>query len=120
MADSNYLMFNVVRFKSSLQDGIRIAWIFSEKPQTNFSVSTWFLAVMFVFLRALGSFGVARIRGELISEVTRVENIIICSKIVFFFFFTVYCSLSNLSGTGSRAQNKDTGNVWFLGAFLKQ
>ena len=80
MADSNYLMFNVVRFKSSLQDGIRIAWIFSEKPQTNFSVSTWFLAVMFVFLRALGSFGVARIRGELISEVTRVENIIICSK----------------------------------------
>ena len=37
---------------------------------------------MFVFLRALGSFGVARIRGELISEVTRVGNFIICSKIV--------------------------------------
>ena len=37
---------------------------------------------MFVFLRALGSFGVARIRGELISEVTRVGNVIICSKIV--------------------------------------
>ena len=37
---------------------------------------------MFVFLRALGSFGVARIRGELISEVTRVGNFSICSIIV--------------------------------------
>lgn len=46
---------------------------------------------MFVFLCVFGSFGVVRIWGELISEVMRVENIIICFKIVWFIVFLVIC-----------------------------
>lgn len=46
---------------------------------------------MFVFLCVFGSFGVVRIWGELISEVMRVEDIIICFKIVWFIVFLVIC-----------------------------
>lgn len=47
---------------------------------------------MFVFLCVFGSYGVVRIWGELISEVMRVGNFIICFKIVWWFIvFLVIC-----------------------------